>query len=126
MGGVWLHTMCATGSRTASPLGASSRDWLTTSSIHAPPRFSAPASTQHAHFSPSPNPRSLSPPTRHATMPLMLITGSQKSMSILSTALGSRYVHNNGSRRLCLRTGTHGRELLPCMYEEPQGKDVRE
>ena len=40
-GGVWLQTMCATGSRISSPAAANSRDWLHTSSIQAPPRFSA-------------------------------------------------------------------------------------
>ena len=40
-GGVWLQTMWPTGSRTLSPAGAISLDWPTTSSIHAPPRFSA-------------------------------------------------------------------------------------
>ena len=40
-GGVWLHTMCAHGSRTAAPAGASALLRPITSSIHAPPRFSA-------------------------------------------------------------------------------------
>lgn len=41
MGGVWLHTMWATGSLTDSPGAANSLDWPATSSIQAPPRFSA-------------------------------------------------------------------------------------
>lgn len=36
------RTMCATGRRTLWPGGAKRRDCPTTSSIHAPPRFSAP------------------------------------------------------------------------------------
>lgn len=32
-GGVWLHTMCATGRRTDSPSRANSFDWPHTSSI---------------------------------------------------------------------------------------------
>ena len=40
-GGVWLQTMWATGRRTGSPAGASSLLRPITSSIQAPPRFSA-------------------------------------------------------------------------------------
>lgn len=40
-GGVWLQTMWPTGRRTLWPAGARSLDWPATSSIHAPPRFSA-------------------------------------------------------------------------------------
>lgn len=41
MGGDWLQTMCAIGSRTGDPEGASSLERPTTSAIQAPPRFSA-------------------------------------------------------------------------------------
>ena len=40
-GSALLHTMCATGRRTAEPAGASRRERPATSSIQAPPRFSA-------------------------------------------------------------------------------------
>ena len=40
-GGVPLHTMCAVGNRTNSPGAAMALDRPTTSSIHAPPLFSA-------------------------------------------------------------------------------------
>ncbi len=40
-GGDWLVTMAATGSRMLCPGAASSADWLTRVTSHAPPLFSA-------------------------------------------------------------------------------------